>query len=188
MGELHLEVIVDRMKREYKVEANIGRPQVAYRETITRPVTHAYTHKKQTGGSGQFAAVEFEVGPNKIGAGNEFESKIMTDPHVGKLVYFRVYSGTLEKGGQVLNARTGNKERLGRLLEMHANDRMDVDAVYTGDIVAGIGLKNTRTGDTLADPAHPLVLESLEFPEPVIHLAVEPKTKADPDKIGKALF
>jgi elongation factor G len=115
-------------------------------------------------------------------------SKIMTDPHVGKLIYFRVYSGKLDKGGQVVNARTGNKERIGRLLEMHANDRMDVDAVYTGDIVAGIGLKNTRTGDTLAAPGHPLVLEALEFPEPVIHVAVEPKTKADQDKMGKALF
>jgi elongation factor G len=115
-------------------------------------------------------------------------SKIMTDPHVGKLTYFRVYSGKLDKGAQVLNARTGAKERLGRLLEMHANDRQDVDAVYTGDIVAGIGLKNTRTGDTLCDPAHPIVLESLEFPEPVIHVAVEPKTKADQDKMGKALY
>jgi elongation factor G len=115
-------------------------------------------------------------------------SKIMTDPHVGKLIYFRVYSGKLDKGGQVLNARTGNKERIGRLLEMHANDRQDVDAVYTGDIVAGIGLKNTRTGDTLCDPANPIVLESLEFPEPVISVAVEPKTKADQDKMGKALF
>jgi elongation factor G len=113
--------------------------------------------------------------------------KIMTDPHVGKLTYFRVYSGTLEKGSQVLNARTGNKERIGRLLEMHANDRQDVDAIYAGDIIAGIGLKNTKTGDTLCDPSAPLVLEELEFPEPVIHVAVEPKTKADQDKLGKAL-
>jgi len=114
--------------------------------------------------------------------------KIMTDPHVGKLVYFRVYSGSLDKGGQVLNARTGNKERIGRLLEMHANDRQDLDAVYTGDIVAGIGLKNSKTGDTLCDPTHPIVLESLEFPEPVIHVAVEPKTKVDQDKMGRALY
>ncbi len=113
--------------------------------------------------------------------------KIMTDPHVGKLTYFRVYSGTLEKGGQVLNPRTGSKERIGRVLEMHANDRQDLDAVYAGDIVAGIGLKNTKTGDTLCDPANPIVLEELEFPEPVIHVAVEPKTKADQDKMGKAL-
>jgi elongation factor G len=114
--------------------------------------------------------------------------KIMTDPHVGKLIYFRVYSGSLNKGDQVLNARTGNKERLGRLLEMHADSKNDVDAVYTGDIVAGIGLKNTRTGDTLCDPGAPIVLEALEFPEPVIHVAVEPKTKVDQDKMGKALF
>jgi len=113
--------------------------------------------------------------------------KIMTDPHVGKLIYFRVYSGTLEKGSAVLNPRTGNKERIGRLLEMHANDRQDLDAVYAGDIVAGIGLKNTKTGDTLCDPNNPIVLEELEFPEPVIHVAVEPKTKADQDKMSKAL-
>ena len=114
--------------------------------------------------------------------------KIATDPHVGKLTYFRVYSGKLDKGDQVLNARTQNKERLGRLLEMHANDRIDIDSVSAGDIAAGIGLKNTRTGDTLCDLAHPCVLEALEFPEPVIHVAVEPRTKADQDKMGKALF
>ncbi len=114
--------------------------------------------------------------------------KIMTDPHVGKLTYFRVYSGTLEKGGQVMNARTGSKERIGRLLEMHANDRDDLDQVFAGDIVAGIGLKNTKTGDTLCDPGSPIVLEELVFPEPVIHVAVEPKTKADQDKMGKALY
>ena len=114
--------------------------------------------------------------------------KIMTDPHVGKLTYFRVYSGTLEKGGQVMNARTTSKERLGRLLEMHANDRQDLDQVYAGDIVAGIGFKNTKTGDTLCDPGNPIVLEQLEFPEPVIHVAVEPKTKVDQDKMSKALY
>ena len=113
--------------------------------------------------------------------------KIMTDPHVGKLVYFRVYSGALEKGAQVLNSTTGNRERLGRILQMHANNRQDRDAIFTGDIVAGIGLKNTRTGDTLCDPANPIVLEKLEFPEPVIHVAVEPNSKADQDKMGKAL-
>jgi elongation factor G len=114
--------------------------------------------------------------------------KIMTDPHVGKLTYFRVYSGTLDKGGQVLNTRSGQKERIGRLLEMHANDRQDVDNVYAGDIVAGIGMKNTKTGDTLCDPSAAIVLEELEFPEPVIHVAVEPKTKADQDKMSKALY
>ena len=114
--------------------------------------------------------------------------KIMTDPHVGKLTYFRVYSGQLDKGGVVLNSRTQSKERIGRLLEMHANDRMDLEAVFAGDIVAGIGFKNTKTGDTLCDPGAPLVLEELIFPEPVIHVAVEPKTKADQDKMSKALF
>jgi elongation factor G len=114
--------------------------------------------------------------------------KIMTAPHVGKLTYFRVYSGTLEKGGQVYNSRSTSKERIGRLLEMHSNDQIEKDAVYAGDIVAGIGFKNTKTGDTLCDPDNQIVLETLEFPDPVIHVAVEPKTKADQDKMSKALF
>ena len=113
--------------------------------------------------------------------------KIMTDPHVGKLTFLRVYSGTLEKGDQVLNVRSGSKERLGRLLQMHANTREDRERIFSGEIVAGIGMKNTKTGDTLCDPDSPIVLESLEFPEPVIHVAVEPKTKADQEKMGKAL-
>jgi len=113
--------------------------------------------------------------------------KIMTDPHVGKLTYFRVYSGSLDKGGTVSNTRTGSRERIGRILEMHANDREDRDVVRTGDIVAGIGLKATRTGDTLSDPDHPVMLEQVEFPTPVIHVAVEPRSKADQDKMGKAL-
>jgi elongation factor G len=113
--------------------------------------------------------------------------KIQTDPHVGRLTYFRVYSGRLDKGGTVLNARTSNKERIGRILEMHANDRIDRDEAVTGDIVAGIGMKDTRTGDTICDPDAAIVLEQLEFPEPVIRVAVEPKTKADQDKMSKAL-
>jgi elongation factor G len=113
--------------------------------------------------------------------------KIMSDPHVGKLTYFRVYSGTLEKGRQVVNTTTGQKERIGRILKMHANHREDVDAVFTGDIAAGIGLKNTRTGDTLSVPGAEIQLEQLEFPEPVIHVAVEPKTKADQEKMSKTL-
>jgi elongation factor G len=113
--------------------------------------------------------------------------KIMSDPHVGKLTYFRVYSGTLEKGRQVVNTTTGHKERVGRILKMHANHREDVDAVFTGDIAAGIGLKNTRTGDTLSAPGSEIQLEQLEFPEPVIHVAVEPKTKVDQEKMSKAL-
>ena len=114
--------------------------------------------------------------------------KIMTAPNVGKLTYFRVYSGTLEKGGQVLNTRTGAKERLGRLLEMHANKQEDRDAAATGDIMAAIGIKNVKTGDTLTDMSDAVVLESLDFPDPVIHVAVEPKTKADQDKMAKALM
>ena len=114
--------------------------------------------------------------------------KIMTDPHVGRLTYFRVYSGSLDKGGTVVNTTTGQKERIGRILQMHANSREDIEAVFTGDIAAGIGFKNTRTGDSLSAPGAEIVLESLEFPEPVIHVAVEPKTKVDQDKMGKALF
>ncbi|MDP9387424.1 MAG: elongation factor G [Actinomycetota bacterium] len=113
--------------------------------------------------------------------------KIMSDPHVGKLTYFRVYSGKLEKGGAVLNSTKDRKERVGRLLQMHANHREDKDAVFAGDIVAAVGLKQTTTGDTLCDPNAPIVLESLEFPEPVIHVAVEPKTKDAQDKLSKAL-
>ena len=113
--------------------------------------------------------------------------KIMTDPHVGKLTYFRVYSGTLEKGATVLNTRSSSKERIGRILEMHANDREDLDIVRTGDIVAGVGIKDSKTGDTLCSPDHPLILEQFDFPDPVIHVAVEPRSKADQDKMGKAL-
>ena len=113
--------------------------------------------------------------------------KIMSDPHVGKLTYFRVYSGQLDKGGQVVNVRTGRKERIGRILEMHANDREDLDLVRAGDIVAGIGLKDVRTGDTLTHPNHPIELEQMDFPDPVIQVAVEPRTKADQDKLGKAM-
>ncbi len=113
--------------------------------------------------------------------------KIMTDPHVGKLIYFRVYSGSLKKGDQVMNTTTGNRERIGRILQMHANSREDRDYVVSGDIVAGIGLKNTRTGDTLCDSSNPIVLEKLDFPDPVVHVAVEPKSQGDQDKLSKAL-
>jgi elongation factor G len=114
--------------------------------------------------------------------------KIMTDPYVGKLTYLRVYSGTLAKGSGVVNSTKDRKERVGRLLQMHANTRVDLDACFAGDIVAAVGLKQTTTGDTLCDPDQQVVLESLTFPEPVIHVAVEPKTKADQDKLSKALF
>ncbi len=114
--------------------------------------------------------------------------KIMSDPFVGKLTYIRVYSGTLEKGSTILNSTKDKRERIGRILQMHANHREDRDGTVACDIVAVVGLNNTTTGDTLCDADAPVVLESLEFPEPVIHVAVEPKTKADQDKLGKALF
>ncbi|MBE6921396.1 MAG: elongation factor G [Ruminococcaceae bacterium] len=113
--------------------------------------------------------------------------KIATDPYVGKLCFFRVYSGTLEKGTSVLNCTKGTKERLGRILQMHANHREDIDMVYAGDIAAAVGVKNTTTGDTLCDEDHPIVLESMVFPEPVIEVAIEPKTKAGQEKMGIAL-
>ncbi|PZM64906.1 elongation factor G [Paenibacillus dendritiformis] len=113
--------------------------------------------------------------------------KIMTDPYVGKLTFFRVYSGVLNSGSYVLNATKGKRERIGRILQMHANSREEIDIVYSGDIAAAVGLKDTGTGDTLCDEKHPIILESMNFPEPVIHIAVEPKTKADQDKLGVAL-
>ena len=113
--------------------------------------------------------------------------KIMTDPFVGKLAFFRVYSGTLSSGSHVYNSTKDNKERIGRILQMHANDREDIDIVYSGDIAAAVGLKNTTTGDTLCDEKHPIILESMEFPEPVIRVAIEPKTKAGQEKMGIAL-
>jgi len=113
--------------------------------------------------------------------------KIMTDPFVGKLCFFRVYSGTLNKGSSVYNSVKDNDERIGRILQMHANERKDIDVVYSGDIAAAVGLKNTTTGDTLCDENHPIILESMEFPEPVIRVAIEPKTKAGQEKMGIAL-
>ena len=113
--------------------------------------------------------------------------KIMTDPFVGKLAYFRVYSGTLNSGSYVLNATKDKKERVGRILQMHANKRMELDKAYAGDIAAAVGFKFTTTGDTICDEQHPVILESMEFPEPVIELAIEPKTKAGQDKMGIAL-
>lgn len=113
--------------------------------------------------------------------------KVMTDPYVGKLTFFRVYSGTLKSGSYVLNSVKNKKERIGRILQMHANHREEIDEIYCGDIAAAVGLKDTSTGDTLCDEKHPVVLESMEFPEPVISVAIEPKTKADQDKMGIAL-
>ena len=113
--------------------------------------------------------------------------KIMTDPYVGRLSFFRVYSGTLTTGSAVLNATKGKRERMGRILQMHANHREDIETVYSGDIAAVVGLKNTTTGDTLCDEKNPIILESMEFPEPVIRVAIEPKTKAGQEKMGLAL-
>ena len=113
--------------------------------------------------------------------------KIMTDPFVGKLAFFRVYSGTCKSGSYVLNATKGKKERVGRILQMHANKREEIDVVYSGDIAAAVGFKVTSTGDTICDEQHPVILESMEFPEPVIELAIEPKTKAGQQKMGEAL-
>ena len=113
--------------------------------------------------------------------------KIMTDPYVGKLAFFRVYSGTLNSGSYVLNATKNKKERVGRILQMHANKRQELDKVYSGDIAAAVGFKLTTTGDTICDDQHPVILESMEFPEPVIDIAIEPKTKAGQGKMGEAL-
>lgn len=113
--------------------------------------------------------------------------KIATDPYVGKLTFFRVYSGVLQSGSYVINATKGKRERIGRILQMHANSRQEISEVYSGDIAAAVGLKDTGTGDTLCDEKHPVILESMNFPDPVIDLAVEPKTKADQDKMGIAL-
>ena len=113
--------------------------------------------------------------------------KIMSAPHVGKLTYFRVYSGNVNKGETVLNTTSGKKERLGRLLEMHANEQIDIEDIQTGDIVAAIGMKNTRTGDTLSSIDHPIQLESMTFPAPVISVAIEPKTKVDSERLGEGL-
>lgn len=113
--------------------------------------------------------------------------KIMTDPYVGKLTFFRVYAGTLESGSYVQNSTKGKRERVGRILQMHANSRQEISKVYAGDIAAAVGLKDTTTGDTLCDEKNLVILESMEFPEPVIHIAIEPKSKADQDKMGQAL-
>ncbi len=153
------------------------------------------------------AIIEFMPAPTDIPAikgtdldGNEVERhssddepfaalafKIMADPFVGKLAYFRVYSGTMNSGSYVLNSTKGKKERVGRILQMHANKRAELDKVYSGDIAAAVGFKVTSTGDTICDEQHPVILESMEFPEPVIELAIEPKTKAGQGKMGEAL-
>ncbi len=130
---------------------------------------------------------ELERPPHDNAPFSALAFKIMSDPHVGRLTYFRVYSGTAKKGDAVYNSTRDRKERIGRILQMHANHREDKSAVFAGDIVAAVGFKHTSTGDTLCDANAPVVLEALEFPEPVIHVAIEPKTKADQDKLTDAL-
>ncbi|MCU1492106.1 MAG: translation elongation factor [Acidimicrobiaceae bacterium] len=157
-----LDAVVDYLPSPLDIPPTVGHPLRGEGEVVREPKDDA-----------PFSALAF---------------KIMSDPFVGKLTYLRVYSGTLEKGTTLLNSSKDKKERIGRILQMHANHREDKDVVHTGDIVAVVGLKATTTGDTLCDTSAPVVLESLEFPEPVIHVAVEPKTKADQDKLSKALF
>ena len=140
---------------------------------ITGVTTDGEEDKRESDDNAPFSALAF---------------KIATDPYVGKLCFFRVYSGTLTSGSTVLNSTKGNRERMGRILRMHANHREDIDMVYSGDIAAAVGLKNTTTGDTLCDMNHPIILESMEFPEPVIRVAIEPKTKAGQEKMGIALM
>ncbi len=130
---------------------------------------------------------EVKVAINDEGKFSALAFKVATDPYVGRLTYFRVYSGTLDKGSYIINTTKGNKERIGRILQMHANHREEINTVYAGDIAAAIGLKNTSTGDTLAEEKHPIILERMNFPEPVISVAIEPKSKADQDKMGTAL-
>jgi elongation factor G len=134
---------------------------------------------------GEGAQSERPADPNAPFAALAF--KVMADPYVGKLTYFRVYSGTLEAGAKILNVSTGRTERIGRVLEMHANHREERERIQAGDIVAGVGLKQTSTGDTLCDPSAPIKLETIDFPEPVISVSIEPKTKADQEKLGTSL-
>jgi elongation factor G len=158
-----LDAVVDYLPSPLDLPPTVG----------TKPGSPEVTLERVADDAAPFAALAF---------------KIMTDPYVGKLTYLRVYSGSLRKGATVMNTTKDRKERVGRLLQMHANHREDKEAIFAGDIVAAVGLKQTSTGDTLSDPDHPILLEALEFPEPVIHVAVEPKTKADQDKLSKALY
>ena len=139
------------------------------------------------GGTNPDTGAEDERHPSDDEPFSALAFKIMTDPYVGRLSFFRVYSGSADKGSSVFNSTKNQRERLGRILQMHANDRQDIDVVYTGDIAAAVGLKHTTTGDTLCDEKKSIILESMEFPEPVIRVAIEPKTKASQEKMGIAL-
>ena len=163
------------VKLRYAIEATAGsRPTTSYTEIPDIKGTDLQGNEitKKSSDDEPFSALAF---------------KIMTDPFVGKLAFFRVYSGTLKTGSYVLNATKGKKERVGRILQMHANKRTELEKVYAGDIAAAVGFKFTATGDTICDEKHPVILESMEFPEPVIELAIEPKTKAGQGKMGEAL-
>jgi elongation factor G len=156
-----LDAVVDYLPSPLDVPPVIGESPITHKEII-----------RTASDSEPFSALAF---------------KIAADPYVGKLAYFRVYSGTLNAGSYVYNATKGKKERIGRILQMHANHREEIETVYAGDIAAAVGLKETFTGDTLSDPDHQIILESIVFPEPVIEVAIEPKTKADQDKLALAL-
>ena len=157
-----LDAIIEYLPSPLDVPAIVGHAMGNPEEKIARPADD----------NGDFAALAF---------------KVMTDPFVGRLTFFRVYSGTLDAGSYVLNATKDERERVGRILQMHANHREEIDKVYSGDIAAAIGLRSTATGDTLCAEDAPVILESMDFPEPVIQVAIEPKTKADQDKMGTAL-
>ncbi|MCC5890948.1 MAG: elongation factor G [Alkalibacterium sp.] len=160
--QLLLDAVVDYLPSPLDVRAIVGHKQRDEETTI----------KVEAGDDQSFSALAF---------------KVATDPFVGRLTFFRVYSGTLESGSYILNATKDTRERVGRILQMHANSREEISEVFSGDIAAAVGLKDTTTGDTLCDLDHPVILESMEFPEPVIQVAIEPKSKADQDKMGIAL-
>jgi elongation factor G len=234
------------MKREFKVEANVGAPQVAYRESLVEAVAELDEDLMERYLAGEEISNEelkaaIRKGTNNVEfypviCGSAFKNKgvqkmldavidylpspldvpaitgivpdtdeevtressdeapfsalafkVMTDPYVGKLTFFRVYSGTLSSGSYIQNSTKGKRERVGRILQMHANSREEITQVYSGDIAAAVGLKDTTTGDTLCDDKNLVILESMNFPEPVIQLSVEPKSKADQDKMTTAL-
>jgi elongation factor G len=156
-------------------------------ELLPSPVEVPPVTGVEPAGKGEDEGTEAERPADDSGPFAALAFKVMADPYVGKLTYFRVYSGKLQAGGRVLNAATGKTERIGRLLMMHANSREEIEECYAGDILAGVGLKQTSTGDTLCAPDAPIVLEQIEFPEPVIAVAIEPKTKSDQEKLGTAL-
>ena len=156
-------------------------------DAIVRYLPSPLDKKGVTGTNPKTGAEEFRPASDEAPF-SALAFKIATDPYVGKLCFFRVYSGTCEKGKTVMNSTKGQRERLGRILQMHANHREDIDAVYSGDIAAVVSVRNTTTGDTFCDEKHPIILESMEFPEPVIRVAIEPKTKAGQEKLGIALM